>query len=149
MEQYTTRQGQLIRTDAAFDAWTSANMPAMLRALQTPTNPVDRHFLLLTIVQQAYRNRNNPEMRSILLKHARQHVDEFSGLAGPLKQELGKLPQVPTFPYLATVLTEDGHYDEAIEVCRKAINFGLDDGTKSGFAGRIERIRKKQYRTAG
>lgn len=51
MEQYTTRQGQLIRTDAAFDAWTSANMPAMLRALQTPTNPVDRHFLLLTIVQ--------------------------------------------------------------------------------------------------
>ena len=53
------------------------------------------------------------------------------------------------FPYLATVLTEDGHYDEAIEVCRKAINFGLDDGTKSGFAGRIERIRKKQHRTAG
>jgi hypothetical protein len=125
-------------------------MPAMLRALATSTNPVDRHFLLLTIVQQAYRNRNDPEIRSIFLKHARQHVDEFSGLADPLKREFdGKLPRVPTFEYLATVLVEEGQYDDAIAVCQKALSFGLDDGTKSGFEGRIERITKKQQRAGG
>lgn len=149
LERYPTRQGHLISTDAAFDAWTSANMQAMLRALQTPTNPVDRHFLFLGIVQQAYRKRNDPEMKSLFLKHARQHVDEFSGLADSLKREFdGKLPRVPTFQYLASVLMEDGQYDEAIDICRSALSFGLDDGTKSGFAGRIERIQRTRRRAA-
>jgi len=54
-----------------------------------------------------------------------------------------KLPRVPMFVQLAMVLTEDGDYDSAVHVCEKALAWGFDDGTKTGFAGRIDRIRKK------
>ncbi|MFU8815520.1 MAG: hypothetical protein ACNA7W_09250 [Pseudomonadales bacterium] len=53
------------------------------------------------------------------------------------------LPRVPTFQKYATLLTEDGEYGTAIEVCRRAISFGLEDGTKAGYEGRIARIEKK------
>lgn len=36
-------------------------------------------------------------------------------------------------------------YDEAIEVCEKAISYGYtNDGTKNGYKGRIERLEKKK-----
>jgi hypothetical protein len=44
---------------------------------------------------------------------------------------------------LATALTEDGRHREAINICEAALVFGLSDGTKGGFEGRIKRIRKK------
>ncbi len=47
-------------------------------------------------------------------------------------------------PDSATLLTEWGDFDRSVWVCELALYFGLDDGTKAGFPGRIERIRKKQ-----
>ena len=53
------------------------------------------------------------------------------------------LPRVPTFQHYATLLTERGQFERVIQVCESAIGFGLDDGTKGGYKGRIERIKKK------
>ncbi|VVB64842.1 Uncharacterised protein [uncultured archaeon] len=54
-----------------------------------------------------------------------------------------RFPHVPTFQYLATVYTEDGEYEKAIEVCENAIAFGLHDWTKGDYQARIKRIKKK------
>ena len=65
-------------------------------------------------------------------------------LALALKEDMGgTLPRVTTFQHYATVLTEDGEYEKAISICEKALEYGLHDNTKSGFEGRIERIKKK------
>lgn len=142
---YITRAGKLVKTDAAFDAWTSGDLQHMLRALSTPTNPVDRHFLLQSIVQEAYKKRDNPAMRAKCIQIAALHLAEFPHIAPALKTDMGgTLPRVATFQHFATVLTEDREYDRAIEVCELALQFGLEDGTKSGFEGRIRRIRREQ-----
>jgi hypothetical protein len=144
-QEFVSRMGRLVPTDQVFDAWTSGDLAKMLAAETTPTNPIDRHFLLLSIVQLAYKQRRVPEMRRLFLKYARQHVSEFERLAGPLREDSdGTLPRVPTFQLLATVLTEDGQLEEAEKVCLLALQQGLHDGTKGGFEARITRIRKKQ-----
>ena len=130
--------------DSVFDAWTSGDLSDMLAQLDQKTTLVDRHFLLMNIVAVTYKGRDDPEMRTICRKTAQMHIDEFPRIKPALKRSVGILPRVPTFQQYATVLAEEQKFDEAIEVCEKAIKFGLSDGTKGDYQGRIERIKKKK-----
>jgi hypothetical protein len=145
-----TRQGRSVPADDVFEAWTSGDIDRMLGALDYDTNPIDRHFLLLNLCKQAYAARKrDPAMRDLARRVAVRHVEEFPSLVEPLRREMGGfLPRVPTFQNLATLLTEDGAYDEAIAVCEAAMTHKLSDGTKGGFADRIQRIRRKAEKNA-
>lgn len=143
-KKYVFRNGEAREADSVFEAWTSGDLKAMLSQLDQKTNLVDRHFLLMNIVAQTYKHRDDPAMREVCYKVSQMHIDEFPRIKPALKRSLGVIPRVPTFQQFSTVLTEDGRFDEAIAICQKAIQFGLHDGTKTGFEGRIERIKKKQ-----
>ena len=66
------------------------------------------------------------------------HLREFPDIAPALKEDMGgTLPRVSVFQNYSTVLTEVEEYDKAMSICNKAIEYGLHDGTKSGFEGRI------------
>ena len=130
--------------DEAFFAWTSGDLDRMVRALAVQTNPVDRHFLLVGIVAASYKKRNSPLARRTCVDVGRMHVAEFPAIAPALRADMGGvLPRVATFAHLATVLAEDGALAEAIAVCEAAMSYGLHDGTKSDYAGRIGRMRKR------
>lgn len=141
---FTIRQGKSVPVDDAFRAWTSGDLELMLKAASTKTNPIDRHFLLQSIVSEAYKRRKEERYRQLCIEYAERHLQEFSSLAGPLKEDMGgELPRVTTFQHYATVLTEAGEFEKAIALCKQAIGYDLHDNTTSGFEGRIERIRKK------
>jgi len=150
MVKMITRQGRPVPVDEVFEAWTSGDIDRMVRALNHETNPVDRHFLLMNLCKQAHMARKrDPAMRDLARRVGFQHVKEFPSLVNPLRREMGGfLPRVPTFQNLATLLTEDGKYDEAIAVCEAAITHELSDGTKGGFGERIQRILKKAQKHA-
>jgi hypothetical protein len=138
------REGRSVRADEVFEAWISADLQRMVRALSLKTNSVDRHFLLMNLFQQAYRLRNaKSAMRELARQVGLQHIQEFGDLRAPLVRDLGVLPRVPTFQNLSTLLAEDDEHQQAVEVCEKAIRFGLSDGTKGDFPARIERLRKQ------
>ena len=139
---YVTRQDLSVEPDDVFQTWTSGTLSEMVKALEKKANLIDRHFLLMGIVDQTYKNRNDPEHAELLRKVAEIHLAEFSKIKPALKKEMdGILPRVTTFQKYATFLTENGEYEKAIEVCEQAITHGLHDGTKSGFEGRIDRIK--------
>lgn len=142
---YTIRGGQLTPTDQAFDAWTSRDLTKMRAALNTKTNLVDRHFLLMTLVDETYKRRKEDmEAKELCEKVAEQHLEEFPNIKLALVESFsGVLPRVTTFQKYATLLTEQGQYRRAVEVCEIAMSHGLHDGTKGGFEGRIARIKKK------
>jgi hypothetical protein len=120
----------------------------ILKDLSKKTNPIDRHFLLQSIVGETYKRRKDTEMRKICNKIGVKHLSEFKDLAPFLKKEFGGvLPRVTTFQYLSTLLSEDGDYDRAIKICKMAISYGLKDGTSAGFEGRIKKIEKKRPQT--
>lgn len=142
---YTIRDGQLTPTDQAFDAWTSRDIAKMRAALNTKTNLVDRHFLLMTLVDETYKRRKDDlEAKEFCAQVAEQHIEEFPNIKPALVKSFdGILPRVTTFQKYATLLTEKGDYKRAIEVCEIAISYGLHDGTKGGFEVRIDKIKKK------
>lgn len=51
-----------------------------------------------------------------------------------------------SFMQLATLLNDKGDFDEAIAMCQQAIDYGLTDGTVSGFSGRKNRIEKAKLK---
>lgn len=50
--------------------------------------------------------------------------------------------------HLSTLLSDNGAFDKAIDVCRTAIQFGISDGTVTGFEGRILRIEKAKSKAS-
>lgn len=146
-KRYIWRDEQLTEADSVFDAWTSGDLKAMLAQLKQNTNMIDRHFLLMNIVDQAYKNRGDKKMRTICHQVAQIHIKEFPNIKPALEKDLGTLPRVPTFQQYATILTEEERFSEAIAVCEAAIKFGLSDGTKGDFQGRLEKIKKKEIKS--
>ena len=144
MTRFVSRLGRFVEADEVFDAWASGDLPRVLRALQLETNLIDRHFLLMNTVVLAYKKRDDPAMRRLCREVGILHVEEFAVIAPALRQEMGGfLPRVPTFETLAKLFAEEGEYQRAIEICEKAQAFGLRDGTKGDYPGRIARLRKK------
>ncbi|RUO26956.1 hypothetical protein CWE09_09760 [Aliidiomarina minuta] len=117
---------------------------AQIDALQGTQDPLSRHRLYVQITDATYKDRKTADVREAFKHYAEQHVNEFKKIKPLLKkQNGGKLPQVLTFQNYANVLMEDGQYDKAIAVCEEALAHGLDDKTRTGFKGRIERIQAK------
>jgi curved DNA-binding protein CbpA len=139
------RRRQVAPDEKAKAVWKSDDMDEMLKAAKVDLGPADRNQLLTSIVEKAYKERKDPKMRKIFHRFARIHVEELPRLAPALKEQHGgELPPIPTFKDLAIALEEEKRYDEAVSVCEQAVGFNMEDGTKTGFAGRIERLRKKK-----
>ena len=148
VKSYHSQEGVLVELDD------------LLKHLYTTRNRVDIHFSYFNLIEQTYNHREEPEAREFFKKLALEHVESFGSFKKALLKDFhlrevepgryqdkgglsARFPQVPTFQYLATVYTEDGEYEKAIEVCEKAIAFGLHDVTKGDYQARIERIKKK------
>lgn len=144
MTSYLMRMGRRVRADEAFFAWTSGDLDRMIAALSARTNPIDRHHLLMNIVNLAYKERSNPGRRKTCLEVGTQHVKEVPSLLPSLREDLRTTPRIPTYAHISTVLAEDGRIDEAIAVCEEARNLGLHDGTKGDYEGRIKRLQKRR-----
>jgi hypothetical protein len=131
--------------DEVYFAILSNDLNKMLDVTELATLPKHRHHLLQSIVTESYKLRKEDKYKNICLKFSKKHLEEFPVIAPNLINEYNTtLPRVSTFQYYSTLLSELEEYDEAIKTCEMAISFGLDDGTKGGYNGRIEKINKKR-----
>jgi hypothetical protein len=137
-------------------AVTTLDVDTMLDALEKSGDAVDgksrvnRHFLMLNIVGEAYKKRaEDPRMKEICKDVGRRHLKEFSAMKNPLKSflRIDFLPAVPTFQHLAAVLTEDREFDEAIDVCELAIEHGIYNGPQEGFEAKIQAIEEERRKS--
>jgi hypothetical protein len=143
---YTIRDGKTIAVDAVFDAWVSDDLDAMVAVINKPTRPIDRHHLLNGIVSGAYKRRDEPYYAALCASTAETYLTEMPKLLRAISKDHKDmpLPHVPVFEKYATLLTEQKHFDRAIQVCRLAIDKKLHDSTQSGYEGRVFRIEKLQ-----
>ena len=125
----------------------SCDIDQMISELSLIKDAIYRHFHLQSIVSEAYRKRKDPRLRKVCIEISEKHLSELPDIIPPLKSDFGTLPRISTFQEYATVLTEDCMFGRAIDVCEIALSYGLHDGTKSGFEGRISRIKNKQDKT--
>ena len=115
-------------------------------AIARATNSIDLHFAYLGMIEFTYRNRSTHLERCI--EFCKEDIDLF-----PLfeREYLRKYPtksgrievRIPSFEKLAIIYGNQGKFEDAIKVCELALSYGLQDSTKGGFEGRIERLKRK------
>jgi hypothetical protein len=128
------------RKPAQFD-----NLDDLIDATKNPLDPIQRHLLLTKIIEKTYKHGSDVSMKKIFHRFARIYFNEFPDLAPALKSKhRGSLPDIPTFKLCAMVFEKEENYEPAMAVCKMALEYGIDDGTKTGFSGRLKRLQKKQ-----
>ncbi len=101
----------------------------------------NEHFMYNSLIKAYYKQRNerNDAIENCIeyCKRDFEIVDDF------LESWDGEPPRIPSFKRLAIIYKKQQKYEEAIEVCNKAIERGLSDKTKTGFEGRKQRLENK------
>ncbi|MBR9986790.1 MAG: hypothetical protein KFF68_12860 [Desulfosarcina sp.] len=121
------------------------DIDAMAQLLESVDDPVIRDALFGQLVANHYRLRSDPAHRDAFYRYAGQHVREIPAALDALeKNEDGRPDRVDSFKMMAIAMAEDQRYEAAIKVCETAMSLGLEDGTKTGFEGRIARLKKKR-----
>lgn len=110
------------------------------------SDPWHRHLVYTKGIDHAYKKRSSDKaMRTCVIEYGQSYIKRFDSLKKAVFDHFGDSPKaVPVFKQLAIVFEEDKAFDKAIKICGAAISYGLDDGTKTGYDGRIERLEKKK-----
>ena len=129
-------------------ALASEDIEAMESALEETKGPILRNQLLEQISIHYYRLRSDPESRKVFYSFASVHIEEASAVLDALSETEEERPdRYDSFRMLAIAMGEDERYDDAVDICKKAIALGLKNGTKTGFEGRISRLERKRADT--
>lgn len=106
---------------------------------------IDQHFYLLNATEGYYRQKKvRDDALALAEKYALMDVALFPKYMEQLKKAMGgTLPKIPAFVQLSLIYEQMGKYQEAIDICRQALKYGLQDESYGGYQGRIEKIQKK------
>jgi pentatricopeptide repeat protein len=174
MPHTISRFGTFVPADEVFFAWTSGNLDRMLAAISLPGNAVDRHCLLQCIVQTLYRQRADSAKRKLLFEVANLHLEEMQVLIDGLRRHDvaskalsmklseeeskgtdtpapainalsgGAIPFIETFSLVVRALCEDGRYEDAKKVWRRAEEVGYLSGEAVATADEvIDRLQRR------
>lgn len=110
-------------------------------------NTYSLHFTYNKLIKFYYKHRNDKvDAIDKCIYVCQKDIDLMPDFIEIWKKEnptYNFLPSIPSFKHLAIIYDQQGKFDEAIQVCEKALSFRLDDGTKGGYASRIQKIKKK------
>jgi tetratricopeptide (TPR) repeat protein len=98
------------------------------------------HFTYNELIDVYYKQRDD---RGDAIEKCIQYCKKDIEIADEFVAEFGEVPRIPSFKRLAIIYERQERYADAIAVCDQALEIGTTDGTKGGFEGRKDRLRKK------
>ena len=98
------------------------------------------HFAYNGLINLYYKQRDE---RDDAIEECIKYCKKDIEIADDFVDEFGEVPVIPSFKRLAIIYEKQERYEDAVDVCEQALKFGTTDGTKGGFEGRKERLRKK------
>jgi tetratricopeptide (TPR) repeat protein len=120
----------------------------LLKALKAKDDhPIYRHLTYNALIDLYYGLRDK---RKDAIKNCEFYCKEdIKHLQNPevlktFKEEWDGLPYCPSFTRLAIIYEKNGEYGKAIETCEIAVKLGFEEDTKSGYSGRIMKLKKKK-----
>ena len=112
-----------------------------------------KHFLLIKLIDYYYGLREmQKDALETCISYCKESIELTPKVLKQMEYQHDEIyerdyefvpPSMPAFKRLAIIYENQQKYDEVIKICEKALELGLRDGTKSGFEGRIERLKKK------
>lgn len=105
---------------------------------------VDIHFFYQHAAECYYKQRDiRDDGIKKTVSYCMRDIELYPCYSKLFIKEYGSVPRIVTFQRLAILLEKQGAYDEAIKVCRMALQYGLHDSTKGGYEARIKKLEKK------
>lgn len=98
------------------------------------------HFTYNELIDVYYKQRDD---REDAIEKCIEYCKKDIEIADEFVAEFGEVPRIPSFKRLAIIYERQERYEDAIAVCDQALEIGTTDGTKGGFEGRKDRLRKK------
>ena len=113
--------------------------------LEGVEDPLERHKIYTRGIELAYGKKNeaDPAMRQKAKSFALDYVREFPLMKDAVFTYLAGSRYISVFKELAILYEEEQELDKALSLCNQARLLGLEDGTKTGYQGRIDRLKKK------
>ncbi|MEI6860045.1 MAG: hypothetical protein V5788_09745 [Shewanella sp.] len=123
------------------ETWANEKLTVALSEYRSASDNTIKHTGLLDAISECYKQRKQTQYREYGVALLPYYLSLFAVLE-PSSSHKGL-----GFMHLSTLLNDCGEFDSAIDVCRKAIEYGLNDGTVTGFEGRITRIEKAKAKS--
>lgn len=120
--------------------WASDTFTQLVDAYTEQTEPEAQHKCLEEVIAHCYKLRKQADYCAYGAKLSDNYLRLFKQLKSDdtFKSEL----KGGAFMQLTTLLNDVEDFDAAIKVCQQAIDYQLDDGTVTGYAGRLARVEK-------
>jgi len=113
----------------------------LTHAAMLSKNPTIKHQILNELIDLYYKQR---EDRLDAIEKCKIYCQQDIELYPSLKEKSEiTYDSVESFKRLAIIFEREEKYKEAIKVSELAILYGLKDGTKGGYEGRIDKLMKK------
>lgn len=107
-------------------------------------NPSTRHFIYLKLIKMYYKQRDDRDDGiEKCIEYCKKDIDQVDAFLKNWSIDSKTTPRIPSFKRLAIIYEKQGGYQDAINICDKALERGLDDNTKGGFEGRKKRLQAK------
>jgi tetratricopeptide (TPR) repeat protein len=158
-ESYFIREGKLIPItgqrkllDKAYELFFEKKYQQaeslLLQALNASgDNPIDRHFIYNQLIKLYHKQRDIKKgSLEKCIYYCKEDINNLNKFLDSWKKDYPndvRPPLCPSVIQLAIIYEKKGEIEEAIKVCRSAIELGLSDDTKGGFEGRLQRLGKK------
>jgi hypothetical protein len=120
--------------------WASDTFTQLVDAYTEQTQPESQHKCLEEVIAHCYKLRKQADYRAYGAKLSDNYLKLFEHLKADAKFK-GEL-KGGAFMQLTTLLNDEEEFDAALKVCQQAIDYQLDDGTVTGYAGRLARVEK-------
>jgi hypothetical protein len=123
--------------------WASDTFSQLVASFPTDGDVQSQHQGLSDVIGHCYKLRKQSDYCQYGANLADTYQALFAQLLKWQKAEKVPLEQKGVgFMQLTTLLNDTGQFDSAMSVCQQAIDYQLDDGTVTGFAGRLIRVEK-------
>ena len=107
-------------------------------------NILDAHFFFQEAAECYYKQRDiRADALDLTIEFCRRDLSILPQYIPTMKKEYGSIPRIVTIQRLIIVYEKIGEIQEAIDLCKLAIEYNLTDNTKSGYIGRLEKLAKK------
>lgn len=129
--------------------WASDTFSQLVANFPTDGDVQSQHQGLSDVIGHCYKLRKQSDYCQYGANLADTYQALFAQLLKWQKAEKVPLEQKGLgFMQLTTLLNDTGQFDKAMGVCQQAIDYQLDDGTVTGFAGRLIRVEKAKAKAS-
>ncbi|MCL1140588.1 hypothetical protein [Shewanella pneumatophori] len=130
-------------------SWANPKLTKSISELDVATDAPAEHLAISAAIAECYKQRKQAEYVQYGAGLSQPYLEVFAAFVKGVKAENPDAEVKGTaMMHLSTLLNDNGEFDSAISICKTAIEYGLADGTVTGFEGRITRIEKAKAKAS-